>query len=80
MPHLSFVQFPSREEYSLEYCAQVGGKGVEPSRQCGKGCICKREWEGCVDQDRERGVRRWLNVLEQCGGESEATKEALPPP
>ena len=57
-PHLSFVQFPSREEYSLEYCVQVGGRGVEPLKQCGKDCICKQEWEVCADQNRGRGVTR----------------------
>ena len=71
MPHLSFVQFPSRAEYSLECCALEEGKGVEPSRQCGRLCICK--WEGCGDQG---GAKR-SNAVEPCGGEPEATKGTL---
>ena len=68
MPHLSFVQFPSRAEYSLECCALEEGKGVEPLRQCGRDCICK--WEGCGGQG---GAKR-SNVVEPCGREPEATK------
>ena len=44
------------------------GKGVEPSRQCGRLCICK--WEGCGDQG---GAKR-SNAVEPCDGEPEATK------
>ena len=72
MPHLSFAQFPSRAEYSLECCALEEGKGIEPLTQCGRDCICK--WEGRANQGRAKGSS---NAVEPCSGEAEATKGAL---
>ena len=72
-PHLSFVQFLSRAEHRWECCALEEERDVEPSRLCGRDCIFGK-WEGWAGQ---AAAKRQSNVVEPCGGETEAAKGAF---